>query len=129
MGNRAVVKFKEVPGVGVYLHWHGGRDSIEAFCEYCKRREFREDDYGVARFVQVVANFFGGALSVGVAPPEALDEDNWDNGSYTISLMDWKIKKREFFKGEEQKEYDLEEMVREIDRRQPENDRLYKEEG
>lgn len=47
MGNRAVITTSKSMDVqtsselGVYLHWNGGRDSVEAFLEYCKRRGFR----------------------------------------------------------------------------------------
>ena len=37
MGNRAVITTKENMynnGVAIYLHWNGGRDSVEAFLEY-----------------------------------------------------------------------------------------------
>ena len=38
MGNRAVItteKNFENNGVGVYLHWNGGYDSVSAFLKYC----------------------------------------------------------------------------------------------
>lgn len=133
MGNRAVVTFanrkdieqwvdpkgdgeklkgycaKHPHKVGVYLHWNGGRDSIEAFCKACKDADFRgpvSDSYGVARFVQVVANFFGSeGLSVGVDTLEHSDCDNYDNGVYVVD-DEWKIVGREFAHGE-QHEYDV----------------------
>ena len=48
MGNRAVIQMKG-SNVGIYLHYNGGRDSIEGFLAYCKLRDFRGDDYGMAR--------------------------------------------------------------------------------
>ena len=37
MGNRAVITTKpELTEVGMYLHWNGGRASVEAFLAYCK---------------------------------------------------------------------------------------------
>ena len=72
MGNRAVITTKENfdnNGIGVYLHWNGGRDSVNAFLTYCKMKGFRapeKDNYGWARLVQVIANFFGGSLSIGI---------------------------------------------------------------
>lgn len=69
MGNRAVItasKDKDIQNsndIGVYLHWNGGRDSVEAFLTYCKLRKFRapdKDNYGWARLCQVISNFFGG---------------------------------------------------------------------
>lgn len=127
MGNRAVITTEEKK-IGVYLHWNGGRDSVEAFLEYCKRKGFRApeaDCYGWARLVQVIANFFHCGLSVGIDKLENLDTDNGDNGLYIIK--DWKIIRREFFKGEEQNEYTLDEMLKAIDKAQPEKMRLFKE--
>lgn len=87
MGNRAFVTDKDME-LGVYLHWNGGRDSIEAFCKYCYLRGFRDDGYGMARFVQVVANYFGGSLSIGIEPFKYWTACD-DNGLYVID--NWKI--------------------------------------
>ena len=131
MGNRAVIttpdNFKN-NGVGIYLHWNGGRDSVEAFLKYCKLRGFRapEDDcYGWARLCQVIANFMGGdgtSTSIGIDSVKSLDCDNYDNGVYLIE--NWEIVGREFFKGEEQNEYDLMEFLRSLDNTQPSGQRL-----
>lgn len=135
MGNRAVittstsVSIKDSNDIGIYLHWNGGRDSVEAFLAYCKRRGFRppeQDCYGWARLCQVIGNFFGGDDSIGIDRCCNLDCDNYDNGVYIIS--DWEIVGRVYHEGFEQDTYDLEEMIREIDKCQPEEDRLYKEE-
>ena len=133
MGNRAVITASTAADVaasrdiGVYLHWNGGRDSVEAFLEYCKRRGFRspeQDSYGWARLCQVVGNFLGGDLSIGIDQCCKLDCDNFDNGVYII--RNWAIVGRQYFGGSEQHEYNLEDMVRDIDSCQPESDRLYK---
>lgn len=132
MGNRAVITTSRDNDVsmsndiGIYLHWNGGRDSVEAFLEYCKRRGFRSPDqdcYGWARLCQVIANFFWGDLSIGIDKCCNLDCDNWNNGVYIIK--NWEIVGRQYFQGAEQDIYDLEEMIREIDACQPERDRLY----
>ena len=127
MGNRAVItasKSTAVAGssdLGVYLHWNGGRDSVEAFLTYCKIQGFRSpdlDNYGLARLVQVIANFFGGdGLSVGLDKCSKLDCDNWDNGVYIV--RGWEIVDRQYKRNSEQRSYDLEEMLRYIDERQP----------
>ena len=67
MGNRSIIKPKD-KNIGVYLHWNGGIDSVTAFLKYCELRRFRslDDTYGMARFCQVVGNFFGGSLSIGI---------------------------------------------------------------
>lgn len=124
MGNRAVITFapkskvepyykkdgslvvggfvKDNPNlVGVYVHWNGGNDSIVPFCRACKEIGFRcptyDFSYGVARFVQLVANFFGGCedCSVGVDTLRMLDTNNYDNGVYIVG-EDWEIVGREF---------------------------------
>ena len=92
MGNRAVITTKEgyiiqESNLGVYLHWNGGRDSVEAFLKYCELKGFRSpenDCYGWARLCQVIGNFFGGGNSVGIDVVENLDCNNFDNGVYII---------------------------------------------
>ena len=141
MGNRAVVTFAKrceiekylVPAekggdgsklagfvadnphrVGVYLHWNGGRDSIEAFLGACKELGYRSgasDNYGIARFTQTVCNFFGSdGLSVGVDTLERLDTNNYDNGVYVVG-DNWEIIGREFAHGE-QSVYDVADMTK-----------------
>ena len=128
MGNRCVVTWskstnpKDSTNIGVYLHWNGGRDSVEAFLKYCELRGFRTDDYGVARFVQVVANFFGGGDSIGVDCCCNLDCENWDNGVYVVD--GWTIVGRHYFTGAEQDSYGLRGMLKAIDAAQPEPERL-----
>lgn len=123
MGNRAVITTKE-KRIGIYLHWNGGRDSVEAFLEYCKRKGHRSpetDCYGFARLCQVIGNFFGGTTSIGVDTLDNLDCNNGNNGLYIIE--NWSIVGREYHKGQEQKEYELEEMIKEIDIKQPKEDK------
>lgn len=124
MGNRAVITTRENfenNGIGVYVHWNGGRNSVEAFLKYCKDSRFRapdEDCYGWARLVQTIANFFGpDGLSVGVDTVNNLDCDNGDNGVYIIK--GWKIVEREYFYGEEQTYPDVTEMYNSIKNAQP----------
>lgn len=113
MGNRAVIEFENVPGMGIYLHWNGGRDSVEAFLDVAKGYGIRDDCYGVARLAQIIGNYFGGTLSLGVGPIDTLDCDNGDNGTYVVS--DWKIVDRKYFDGgREQREYDHNEMVADV---------------
>ena len=117
MGNRAVIKAKGNDNKAVYLHWNGGRDSIEAFLKYCELRGFRSfnDDYGMARFIQVVSNFFGAdGLSIGIT--DNVDSCG-DNGVYVVD--GWEIVDRVDFRGGEQDSHDLEEMLEEIDSSQP----------
>lgn len=127
MGNRAVIT-TEAKTIGVYLHWNGGRDSVEAFLKYCEMQGFRcpEDDcYGWARLCQIISNFFGGGLSIGIDEYSRLDTDNWDNGVYVIE--NWKIVDRLYTHYPEQKDHDLKEMLKAIDDAQPEHMRLFKD--
>lgn len=129
MGNRAIVKpINE--NIGVYLHWNGGIDSVTAFLEYCKLKGYRDfggkhsDSYGIARFTQVVSNFFGGKLSIGIETNIDETEEcakGLDNGIYVID--GWDIVKRiggnEYHEG-----YDLKEMLVSIDEAQPLEEQL-----
>lgn len=128
MGNRAVITTRENfnnDGVGVYLHCNGGRDSVQAFLTYCKMKGYREptsDNYGWARLCQVIGNFFGGGLSIGIDKCSHLNCDNYDNGTYIID--GWDIVDREYFNENDQYNYDLYEMLCDIDDAQPTRERL-----
>lgn len=134
MGNRAVITtsksldVKSSSDIGVYLHWNGGRDSVEAFLEYCKLKGYKspeQDCYGYARLCQVIGNFFGGGSSLGIEKCCNLDCANWDNGVYIIE--DWKIVDRKYFAGYEQDEHDLQEMLVAIDESMPAEEQLGKD--
>ena len=98
MGNRAVVTWVNSDGIvdgdsiGVYLHWDGDFSSVKAFLQYCKIVGFRnpsEDNYGIARFIQVVSNYFGAdGLDIGVGRIADLDCNNFDNGMYICNGWD-----------------------------------------
>lgn len=129
MGNRAIVKPKG-EDIGVYLHWNGGIDSVTAFLEYCKLKEYRNfggkfaDGYGIARFCQVVGNFFGGGLSIGVETDVKETKEYAeciDNGIYIID--GWDIVDR-ISPYDVREGYDLKDMLLEIDKRQPESEQL-----
>ena len=129
MGNRTVITTKEGfenNSLGIYLHWNGGRDSVEAFLKYCELKGYRspsEDNYGWARLCQVIGNFFGGSLSVGIDVVSNLDCNNGDNGTYIIN--GWKIVDRKYFEGRtEQTNYDMDDMLMEIDIAMPESEQI-----
>ena len=128
MGNRAVITTEENfdnNGVGIYLHWNGGRDSVDAFLTYCDIRGFRSpesDNYGWARLCQVIGNYFGGDLSIGIDTIDHLDCNNHDNGTYLIK--NWQVVGRKYFDGAEQHAYNLVDMLLDINEAQPEKDRL-----
>jgi hypothetical protein len=120
MGNRAVIT-TEKRDIGVYLHWNGGRDSVDGFLCYCFMKRYRQpekDCYGWAYLCTVIGNYMDGSgLSLGVDKLENLDCDNWDNGMYIIK--DWHIVGREYFKGSEQDTYNLSRFVRDVNEAQP----------
>lgn len=95
MGNRAVITTPEKK-MGLYMHWNGGRDSVEPLLKYCEMQGYRSpdvDDYGWARLAQVVGNFFGGTLSVGIMPySKDVLMDPGNNGIYVIE--GWRIVER-----------------------------------
>lgn len=127
MGNRAIIQPINST-MGVYLHWNGGLDSVTAFLKYCEMKDYRpfggkySDGYGIARFCQVVGNFFGGNLSIGLVNNVTKDDaEGLDNGIYIID--GWKIVKRIGHKTLSEG-YDITEMLCDIDDAQPESERL-----
>jgi hypothetical protein len=94
MGNRAVIKFGGT-SQGIYLHWNGGVESVQAFLDCAKRYKLRGGSYGAARLCQIIGNFFGGSLSLGVDRIDFLDCDNGDNGMFVVNEH-WEIIKREY---------------------------------
>ena len=129
MGNRAIVKPVD-KNVGVYLHWNGGVESVSAFLKYCELKQFRDfggkyaDGYGLARFCQVVGNFFGGGLSIGIETDVTESEEmaEWmDNGIYVID--GWNIVRRIGALDDKTVEPNVE-MLLYIDGKQPVNEQL-----
>lgn len=108
MGNRAVITtapFKP-SNPGIYIHWNGGRASVEGFLKAAKELEYRspaaDPSYSLASLIGVVFTYLGtDGLSVGVGKCSDLDCNNWDNGTYLIG-GDWEIVGREHFDGEEE---------------------------
>lgn len=140
MGNRAVITTKD-RDLGVYLHWNGGRDTIQPLLRYCELKGYRppsNDIYGWARLCQVLGNFFGGTDSIGISKYTTDRKmDPGDNGIYVID--GWEIVERlttdysdgfesarmaSFPESLEQREYDFDEMLKSFDECMPEGERL-----
>jgi len=124
MGNRAVVCFDEYndDAIGIYLHWNGGRDSIEGFLNATRQvmgERLGDESYARARLIQVMGNFLGGNLSLGLGKCEDLDCNNFDNGVYIVSSKTLQIIGREFNVGEEQSEFDEEDFAKECLKKMP----------
>ena len=138
MGNRAVATAPD-KNLALHLHWNGGCDTVEPLLKHCELQGYRppsQDCYGWARMAQVVGNFFGGSLSVGIGRYRNLG-DQGDNGVYVID--GWKIVDRyataydegwnavglRFMDSSaEQRECDFDEMLHAFDEAMPENPRL-----
>lgn len=98
MGNRAYITFEESK-VSLYVHWNGGPESVVSFVDYMNEAGVRTGDpsYGCARLAQIVGNYFGGILSVGIEARTG----GWqslageDNGAYLVATRDdkWQIVK------------------------------------
>lgn len=106
MGNRAVITTAPYSGnnVGIYLHWNGGRASVEAFLQAAKDLGYRSpgygsDSYGIAGLAGLIWAYLAtDGLSAGIGLCKHLDTDNGDNGTYLIG-KDWEIVGRKFFDG------------------------------
>ena len=123
MGNRCLIAFKEkeskkkkeeVPCI--YLHWNGGRDSVEAFLDATKRLGVRTHDqsYGMARLTQIIANYLGGTLSIGISNVGDWDLDFLDNGIYWVEGLEIYDRTDSYDGYQEQNSYDHEELVKAI---------------
>lgn len=132
MGNRAIIKPID-SNIGVYLHWNGGINSVTSFLEYCKLKGYRDfggknaDGYGIARFVQVVSNFFGGGDSIGIETNVKETEDcasGLDNGIYVVD--GWDIVKR-ICGNDTVENYSVQDMLKSIDKAQPTKEQLGEE--
>lgn len=128
MGNRAIIVGKGA-SIGIYLHWNGGRDSVEAFLGWAEMAELPgldESGRGVAPLVGMLVNYFGNdGTTVSVIPvnPRNLRGENpGDNGIYVVeghTIVD-RVHAPHF----EQQWYVTEEMILEIDLAQPERDQI-----
>lgn len=134
MGNRAVITTPE-KNLALYLHWNGGRDTVEPLLKYCELQGYRpptSDCYGRARMAQVVGNFFGGFLSLGIDRFDRLG-DQGDNGVYVIDGWeivdrietdydeDWNPRGwRHIDPSREESYHDFDEMLRAFDDAMPE---------
>jgi hypothetical protein len=122
MGNRAVITTAPYSNdkPGIYLHWNGGRDSVEAFLKAAEQLGYRAPTatgdltYGMARLVGLLCTFLGLAddTCIGIGLNKELDTDNGDNGVYVIE--GWKIVERLHHRGPEQAEYNVDDFAAKI---------------
>jgi len=90
MGNRAVITFDTTDTAPcIYLHWNGGRASVEGFLDAAKRLNMATDDHVqfMDDFAALLAKHFF-ECEVGMTVYRELygeaDTDNWDNGTFVI---------------------------------------------
>ena len=92
MGNRAVITASNSTehGLGIYLHWNGGIESVLAFLDTAKQLGYRspvgDESYGMARLCGLICLFGGlrNSTGVGINDLSKLDCDNFDNGVFVV---------------------------------------------
>lgn len=123
MGNRATITTAPFnrKNAAIYVHWNGGRTSIEAFCKAAKELGYRspasDPSYAMARLTGLICTYFGleADTSVGVGTVDDLIEAGDDNGCWVLG-GDWTINERRDVKGKAiptgtTLEYDVDEMA------------------
>jgi hypothetical protein len=105
MGNRAVITFSENKASPcIYLHWNGGRASVEAFIKAAKhlglhvcKNEYEEYKVMDLLAEMIATHFFATEVGMTVYRHEygSADTDNWDNGVYVLD-SNLNIRKRLF---------------------------------
>jgi hypothetical protein len=106
MGNRATITIEPFnkKSACIYLHWNGGRESIEAFCAAAKELGYRapgfDPNYSLARLTGLICTYFdlGGDTSIGLGTVGELIEAGDDNGCFVLG-GDWRIAERRDCKG------------------------------
>ena len=117
MGNRAVIALNDYSPeqLGIYVHWNGGKDSIDGFLHAAKQISGGDKQYGSTRLVQVITTFFAEtSTSVGIDLQKNLDCDNYDNGVYVVDTSTFEITNRHFKRHSEQLVHNSEELGDEI---------------
>jgi hypothetical protein len=93
MGNRAVITFtNHATSPCIYLHWNGGRASVEGFLKAAQQIEllptnFNHESEFLDKFAEMIAHrFFKCRVGMTVYREKygQADTDNWDNGVYVI---------------------------------------------
>lgn len=91
MGNRAIITYRSMPEVCIYVHWHGDFEDIRHFVESAKigaRSPGSDQTYSFAALAHAVTNAVyettnGEKMSVGIGLTSMFDErtyfieDDW----------------------------------------------------
>jgi hypothetical protein len=109
MGNRAVITFMRGDSAPcIYLHWNGGRASVEGFLKAARHLGLRRINAQNQKQVMdnladlIAKHFFGHDIGMTVYRETygQADKDNWDNGLFVLGF-DMHICGRAFNRGEE----------------------------
>lgn len=94
MGNRAVITFSQHKTAAcIYLHWNGGRASVEAFIKSAKhlglhvcKNEYEEHKVMDLLAEMIATHFFETKVGMSVYRQQygKSDIDNYDNGVYVL---------------------------------------------
>jgi hypothetical protein len=90
MGNRAVITTSTDPeSPAIYLHWNGGRASVEAFLDAARDHGFAgPETHHIDLLAAFIASrFFGDVVGSSIyrEPYGQCDVDNGDHGVYVLS--------------------------------------------
>jgi len=112
MGNRAVITTKTTPSApAIYLHWNGGRDSVEAFLLTGRLMGHEINTAkGMDDFSRFLSRYFFGyegdlGMTIYRMPYAEADTDNGDNGVYIVDGKTMQIIGREYMRHPEQREH------------------------
>lgn len=126
MGNRAVI-IQYGSDAAIYLHWNGGRDTIEPVLFYAKHFASKYAGFQKMRALDVfafVCDCIG--LNPYITVKDRADCDNGDNGVYYIG-KDYKIQSRAFARNPEQHYHDFSGFLTAIDSCMPTKKQLGEE--
>ena len=118
MGNRAIIALVDsdfdtgdLDAPAIYLHWNGGRDSVEGFLRAAKEiyGNAHSAEYGAARLTTIICNWLTSKddLSVGVGHYGKYQDFYTDNGVYWVNTR-WQIIRRDGYQGREQYNHPIE---------------------
>ncbi|MBR2455131.1 MAG: hypothetical protein IKB36_03670 [Clostridia bacterium] len=126
MSNSAVITTPKnfiCDGIGVFIRWNGGRDSVEGFLKYCELKGYpspEQHEDGWKGLIKVLTNFFEGRdMCVDILSELCID--CLEHGVYIIE--NWQIVGRAFH-ASEQTGYKLIDMLILIDSCMPEKERI-----
>ena len=117
MGNRAVIAFQTgctPQSKCIYLHWNGGRASVEGFLQAAKQLNIQprqgpaDTERAITQLATLIAQFFFGCrvgTTVYIEELRYADCDNGDNGLYLIDNQ-FNIVERRFSSSYEKTEPD-----------------------